>query len=135
MHEALCKFWLCFEKLVISTAPTRHTDGCASVVVRLSPGSAGSQGVSKHGALLEEDRPLFLEPSELWIGKSCGLDRIEEVQSYMRVNNHSVQERGFRRALHMPCAYNSPRRSLDAEYIMQISASPLISNSAPLDRN
>lgn len=87
------------------------------------------------GALLEEDRPLFLEPSELWIGKSCGLDRIEEVQSYMRVNNHSVQERGFRRALHMPCAYNSPRRSLDAEYIMQISASPLISNAAPLDRN
>lgn len=87
------------------------------------------------GALLEEDRPLFLEPSELWIGKSCGLDRIEEVQSYMRVNNHSVQERGFRRALHMPCAYNSPRHSLDAEYIMQISASPLISNAAPLDRN
>lgn len=53
----------------------------------------------------------------------------------MRVNNHSVQERGFHRAPRMPRAYSSPLRSLDAEYIMQIFASPLISNAAPLDRN
>lgn len=80
---------------------------------------------------------FFFAPAvrAFWIGKSCGLERIEEARRYMRVNNHSVQERGFRRALHMPCAYCSPRRSLDAEYIMQISASPLISHAAPLDRN
>lgn len=133
MHEALCKFWLCFEKLVISTAPTRHTDGCASVVVRLSPGSVGSPSGGGQAFFFL----FFFAPAvrAFWIGKSCGLERIEEARRYMRVNNHSVQERGFRRALHMPCAYCSPRRSLDAEYIMQISAIPLISHAAPLDRN